>query len=115
MCNLYSETKGQAAIRALFRTAHDRTGNLPTFPGIFPDQLAPIVRNGPDGERELVMARWGMPGPQQFGGHLAWRRERCHCSRTESAARTPSFVVTGGYAPSPALYATVTRRCDPRC
>src|ERR1700722_11992717 len=34
MCNLYSETKGQAAIRALFRTAHDRTGNLPTFPGI---------------------------------------------------------------------------------
>ena len=36
MCNLYSETKGQAAIRALFRTAHDRTGNLPAFPGIFP-------------------------------------------------------------------------------
>jgi hypothetical protein len=21
-----------------------------------------------DGERELVMARWGMPGPPQFGG-----------------------------------------------
>ena len=53
MCNLYSETKGQAAIRALFRTAHDRTGNLPAFPGIFPDQLAPIVRNSADGEREL--------------------------------------------------------------
>jgi len=34
MCNLYSETKGQAAIRALFRAAHDRTGNLPAFPGI---------------------------------------------------------------------------------
>ena len=68
MCNLYSETKGQAAIRVLFRTAHDRTGNLPAFPGIFPDQLAPIVRNSADGERELVMARWGMPGPPQFGG-----------------------------------------------
>jgi putative SOS response-associated peptidase YedK len=68
MCNLYSETKGQAAIRALFRTAHDGTGNLPAFPGIFPDQLAPIVRNSVDGERELVMARWGMPGPPQFGG-----------------------------------------------
>jgi putative SOS response-associated peptidase YedK len=68
MCNLYSETKGQAAIRALFRTAHDTTGNLPAFPGIFPDQLAPIVRNSVDGERELVMARWGMPGPPQFGG-----------------------------------------------
>ena len=68
MCNLYSLTKGQAAIRGLFSAKHDRTGNLPLFPAIFPDQLAPIVRNGPDGERELVMARWGMPGPPQFGG-----------------------------------------------
>ena len=33
-----------------------------------PDQLAPIVRRGSDGERELVTARWGMPGPPQFGG-----------------------------------------------
>jgi putative SOS response-associated peptidase YedK len=39
-----------------------------SFQGIFPDQLAPIVRNSADGERELVMARWGMPGPPQFGG-----------------------------------------------
>src|SRR6202030_4557964 len=68
MCNLYSLTKGQAAIRDWFRARHDRTGNLPLFPGIFPDQMAPIVRNGADGERELVMARWGMPGPPQFGG-----------------------------------------------
>jgi putative SOS response-associated peptidase YedK len=66
MCNLYSETKGQAAIRALFRAAHDRTGNLPTFPGIFPDQLAPIVRNRADGERELVTARWGMRGRRRL-------------------------------------------------
>src|ERR1700722_20246347 len=63
MCNLYSLTKGQAAVRDWFRARHDRTGNLPLFPGIFPDQMAPIVRNGADGERELVMARWGMPGP----------------------------------------------------
>ena len=35
---------------------------------IFPDEIAPICRNGADGERELVMARWGMPGPPQFGG-----------------------------------------------
>jgi putative SOS response-associated peptidase YedK len=68
MCNLYSLTKGQAAIRDWFRASHDRTGNLPLFPGIFPDQMAPIIRNGADGERELVMARWGMPGPPQFGG-----------------------------------------------
>ena len=31
MCNLYSETKGQASIRALFRTDHNRAGNLPAF------------------------------------------------------------------------------------
>jgi putative SOS response-associated peptidase YedK len=29
--------------------------------------MAPIVRRGEDGERELVMAHWGMPGPPQFG------------------------------------------------
>ena len=68
MCNLYSLTKGQAAIRDWFRASNDRTGNLPLLPGIFPDQMAPIVRNGADGERELVIARWGMPGPPQYGG-----------------------------------------------
>jgi hypothetical protein len=59
MCNLYSLTKGQAAIRDWFRARHDRTGNLPLLPGIFPDQTA---RNDIDGERELVIGRWGMPG-----------------------------------------------------
>lgn len=63
MCNLYSITKAQDAMRALFRVARDRTGNLPPMPGVFPDYPAPIVR-GPDGERELAMARWGMPSPQ---------------------------------------------------
>lgn len=64
MCNLYSLTKGQAAIIALVRAMRDTTGNLPTFPGVFPDYLAPVVRNAPDGVRELSMARWGMPSSQ---------------------------------------------------
>jgi putative SOS response-associated peptidase YedK len=68
MCNLYSLTKGQAAIIALVRAMRDTTGNLPTFPGVFPDYLSPVVRNAPDGLRELAMLRWGMPGPPQFGG-----------------------------------------------
>jgi len=68
MCNLYSLTKGQAAIREWFRVKYDRTGNQPLFPGIFPNQFAPIVRNSADSERELVMARWGMPGPPRYGG-----------------------------------------------
>jgi putative SOS response-associated peptidase YedK len=64
MCNLYSMTKGQQAIRALFAVADDRTGNLPSMPGIFPDKMAPIVRNN-DGGRELAMLRWGMPSSSQ--------------------------------------------------
>ena len=62
MCNLYSLTKGQQAIREFARAMFDRTGNLPTFPAIFPDYAAPIVRNQ-SGGRELAMARWGMPSP----------------------------------------------------
>src|SRR4051812_33550183 len=63
MCNLYSLTKGQQAIRELARAMRDSTGNLPPMPGIFPDYPAPIVRTGADGIRELAMARWGMPSP----------------------------------------------------
>jgi putative SOS response-associated peptidase YedK len=59
MCNLYSLTKGQAAIRQLFGVHRDLTGNLPPLPGIFPDGMAPVVRTGSDGERELAMRRWG--------------------------------------------------------
>jgi hypothetical protein len=66
MCNLYSLTKGQAAIIAMTRAMRD-VGNLPPLPGIFPDYVVPIVRNAPDGQRELTMARWGMPCPPQFG------------------------------------------------
>jgi putative SOS response-associated peptidase YedK len=62
MCNLYSLTKGQKAILDLARALIDRTGNLPPMPGIFPDYVAPIVR-ARDGERELALARWGMPSP----------------------------------------------------
>lgn len=60
MCNLYSMTKGQAAIRQLFDVTRDAVGNLPSMPGIFPDYAAPIIKNA-DGGRELAMARWGMP------------------------------------------------------
>ena len=63
MCNLYSFTKGQQAIRDATRAMIDTTGNLPLLPAIFPDYQAPIVRTNAAGERELVKARWGMPSP----------------------------------------------------
>ena len=64
MCNLYSLTKGQAAIVALFKAARDDTGNLPSMPGIFPDYAAPIIR-AIEGERVLTTARWGMPSSKK--------------------------------------------------
>jgi len=66
VCNLYSMTKSQAAIRDWIRAMRDTTGNLPPLPGIFPDMTAPVVRTGSDGERELIMARCGMPSPPKF-------------------------------------------------
>jgi hypothetical protein len=50
-------TKSQDANRQLFGIKHDRAGNLPPLTGVFPDMAAPVIRTGPDGERELVMAR----------------------------------------------------------
>jgi putative SOS response-associated peptidase YedK len=64
MCNLYSMTASQDAIRdwAGVMSEDDHTGNLEPMTGIFPDYAAPIVRNH-RGTRELAMARWGMPTP----------------------------------------------------
>lgn len=74
MCNLYSETKGQEAIRRAARAMRDLTGNLAPLPGIFPDYEAPIVRTGDDGVRELAMARWGMPTSARAQFEAASRR-----------------------------------------
>jgi putative SOS response-associated peptidase YedK len=62
MCNLYSVTKGQEAMRQLFAARWDRIGNLPLLPAIFPDMMAPVVRQTAEG-RELTMMRWGFPPP----------------------------------------------------
>jgi putative SOS response-associated peptidase YedK len=87
MCNLYSLTKGQAAIIALARAMRDITGNLPPFPGIFPDDTAPIVRNAPDGIRELALARWGMPSSQVALMEAAKKR----AAKLESKGQTVDF------------------------
>jgi putative SOS response-associated peptidase YedK len=60
MCNLYSMTSNREAIRQLARAMGDLLGNLPPLPGIFPDFVAPIVRDK-DGERVATFARWGLP------------------------------------------------------
>lgn len=66
MCNLYSLNRPQDEIRRWFDVSHDSAGNLPPMPGIFPDQMAPVVLAGREG-RELTMMRWGIPGPKAYG------------------------------------------------
>ena len=63
MCNLYNVTTNQEAIRAITK-ALDRLGNLQPSLDIYPDQIAPIVRNI-DGRRETAWIRWGMPSSQK--------------------------------------------------
>lgn len=65
MCNLYSQTKSQDAMRHVFDVVDDDAGNLPPLAAIYPDYAAPIVTQEPQGRR-LSMARWGMPTPPAF-------------------------------------------------
>lgn len=51
----------------------DRTGSMPPMPGIFPDYMAPIIRNY-EGVRELALARWGMPSSQM--AHMQAAKDR---------------------------------------
>ncbi|ACL60485.1 SOS response-associated peptidase [Methylobacterium nodulans] len=66
MCNLYSLSRSPDEIRRSFGVVRDETGNLPPLPGIFPDQMAAVVRMA-DGARELTMMRWGFPPPPKLG------------------------------------------------
>lgn len=64
MCNLYRQRSGPQAIMDLANAMRSTVGNL--APGdIYPDYAAPIVRLGDDGERELALARWGMPSSRK--------------------------------------------------
>jgi putative SOS response-associated peptidase YedK len=67
MCNLYNLTRSVDEMRRLFADLGplDLLGNLPALPEVYPDYLAPILRNGAAGP-ELAMARWGLPTPPQF-------------------------------------------------
>ncbi|MCA0357357.1 MAG: SOS response-associated peptidase family protein [Proteobacteria bacterium] len=73
MCNNYAMRRGQAEILALL-AAIDSVGNMPDFPGIFPDMAAPIVRGATGGGHELVLARWGMPSPMFVQKQAAEKR-----------------------------------------
>ena len=63
MCHAYSITTNLEALRRLrftFEVAYN-IGNLAPQTGVYPDMLAPIIRNTPEGLRELAKVRWGLP------------------------------------------------------
>jgi putative SOS response-associated peptidase YedK len=59
MCNLYSVRTSRAALARKFRLSDNRIEAFDPLPAIFPGHMAPIVKQGTDGERELVMRSWG--------------------------------------------------------
>jgi putative SOS response-associated peptidase YedK len=64
MCNLYNIKTNQEALRDITRALHDHLGNLEPSLDVYPDYLAPIVRNN-DGKREMAQVRWGLPSSRQ--------------------------------------------------
>jgi len=122
VCNLYSLTRSQEAMRRLFAIKRDLTGNLASMPAIYPDMLAPVVRIAKDGERQLEMMRWGFPPPPNLGARPVsnvrnvkspyWRpwlkpEFRClapassFCEWTDGAPKTPHWFALRGQEPRP--------------
>ena len=121
MCNLYSLTRNQEAIRRLFNLARDLTGNLPPLPAIFPDTLAPVVCADKSGLREMLMMRWGFPPPPQGNAPVtnvrntaspfwrAWLKPefRClvpatsFCEWTDSKPKVPHWFAVNDNEPRP--------------
>jgi len=73
VCNLYRMMSNQAAIRSIARAMIDSSGNMEPITEIWPDYMAPIVRNTPDG-RELINVRWGLPSSSQAIYQAATKR-----------------------------------------
>ena len=60
MCGRYDNLIPRHRIPALFQVRRLPQSNFPPRYNIAPTQEIPIVHLGRDGERELVMARWGL-------------------------------------------------------
>jgi putative SOS response-associated peptidase YedK len=86
MCGRYDLSQNPAAIKA-----HFRVPAVPEYmasPDVRPTETKPIVRLAHDGERECVLARWGLVP--------SWAKDlkfgaRCINARSETIATTPSF------------------------
>ena len=130
MCNLYSMTTTQEAMRRLARVMRDNLGNQPPLPAIFPDQLAPVVRLDGNGERTLDWLRWGFPPPPKLGNRpitnvrniaspywRGWLKRgfRClvpatsFCEYTDTSPKVPHWFALGDTRP---LFAFLTTEAN---
>jgi hypothetical protein len=63
-----------------------------SLPAIYPDAMAPVVRQAGDGERELTTVRWGMPG-----------RSGTAANPSPTSATSAACICGGGLASGTAL------------
>ena len=88
MCGRYDNLIARDAYRGLFKANRLPKSNFPLRYNIAPTDQIPIVRIDPrDGEREVVMARWGLI--------LFWMKEKPKVphinARAETVDRLPLF------------------------
>lgn len=86
MCSRYSLTSPPEAVRAYFRYANEAV--FPPRYNIAPSQPVAIVRNTPQGGRELALVRWGLV-PSWVKDPRAMKM--LINARSETAADKPSF------------------------
>lgn len=108
MCNLYNITTVQRAILEWTRAMRDRAGFNEPSRDVYPNLLAPVVRTGEDGVREVAPLQWGMPTPPErvtgkadrgttnirHPGYAHWKRwmgveNRCVVPATSFAEPSP--------------------------
>lgn len=118
MCNLYNITTTREAIIQWTRAMTDRTGFNEPSRDIYPGTLAPVVRVGADGQREIAPLTWGMPSPPAYVKNYDpgvtnirntssphWRRwlgieSRCVVPITSFAEPNPAAKVEGQRTPN---------------
>lgn len=83
MCNLYSMTRVPEAVLRLFQIPHNRAEAFTPQSALFPGHVAPVVRTGRDGARELVAMSWGFVLPQ--AGRAPRRVTNCRDDRARSS------------------------------
>lgn len=118
MCNLYNVTTTTEAMRQFTRAIRDLSGFNEPSRDVYPGTLAPVVRVGADGRREIVPLTWGMPSPPAYvknydpgvtnirnTGSPHWRRwlgpaSRCIVPFTSFAEPDPASKIEGGRTPN---------------